>query len=95
MSDNPANMSDREHYMPETRISVRLDSELYRNLQAAAGSPRSRSALVREALAKYLGAGRSRQSALDRARKAGLIGVAKSLPADLSTDPRHLRGFGR
>ena len=26
---------------------------------------------------------------------AGLIGCAKGLPSDLSTNPKHMRGFGR
>jgi hypothetical protein len=35
------------------------------------------------------------ESFLDAARRIGAIGSAVDLPADLSTNPAHLEGFGR
>lgn len=36
-----------------------------------------------------------RPSCLDLARRAGFIGAYKDAPADLSTNPRRMEGFGR
>jgi len=36
-----------------------------------------------------------RESAYDIAKRLGIIGSAKGLPADLSTNPEHMEGFGR
>jgi hypothetical protein len=51
---------------------------------------RSESAVVREALERYLVAQPSHVSACDLANRAGLIGCAKGLPKDLSTNPKYL-----
>ena len=34
-------------------------------------------------------------SCLDIARRVGLVGVYKDAPSDLSTNPKHMEGFGR
>lgn len=51
----------------------------------------SRSALVREALER-LSEGESETFV---ARVSQWVGAAKGLPKDLSTNPRHLRGYGK
>jgi hypothetical protein len=35
------------------------------------------------------------ESCYDLAARLGLIGIAKDTPPDLSTNPRHMEGFGR
>lgn len=51
----------------------------------------SRAAIVREALRAY--AARSTPSALDLA--GDLVGSLKGLPPDLSTNPKHMKDFGK
>jgi len=51
--------------------------------------------MVREALAAYFASRRQDKSALILARQAGVIGCAKGLPPDLSTNKDHFEGFGR
>jgi hypothetical protein len=80
----------------ESRISVRLDSETQQRLDAevqATGS--SESALVRQALIDYLRKCPRGESCLELARRHRLVGCAKGLPADLSTNRQHFEGFGR
>ena len=36
-----------------------------------------------------------RETCLDIAKRLGILGSAKGLPADLSTNPKHMEGFGR
>lgn len=78
------------------RISCRVPSELRLEIRsvASAGGKRE-SAVVREALEEYVESAGGRVTCLDLARKAGLIGIVKDLPRDLSAHPRHFRGFGR
>jgi predicted DNA-binding protein len=79
----------------ELRISIRLTADLRRRIEAAAAkSGKGESAIIREALERQLPAARPAQSAYDLAVKAGIIGIARGNPPDLSTNPRHLDGFG-
>ena len=55
----------------------------------------SPSAVVREAIEEFIRRRTPGESAYDVARTLGIIGSAKGLPADLSTNPRHMEGFGR
>jgi metal-responsive CopG/Arc/MetJ family transcriptional regulator len=75
----------------ETVLSIRLDSELVRLLdEEAARAKVSRSGYVRDVLRASLR--QRRTSAYDAlAAYAGIIDG----PADLSTNPKHLKGFGR
>lgn len=41
------------------------------------------------------GAGTGEESLFDGLKRRGLMGVVKGGPADLSTSPKHLEGFGR
>ena len=74
-------------------MSLKIPEELLTRLSTAATRRgMSRSAVVREALETYLGAGgRGNGSAADRARD--LIGSLEG-PPDLSYNPEHMRGFG-
>ena len=78
------------------RINVRVDAHLKQKLDAEARDRRvSQSAIVREALENHLKSKPRRQTCLEIARRIGLIGSAKGLPEDLSTNRDHLEGFGR
>ena len=78
------------------RISIRLSPELQRDLGALAkATGKNESQIVREALEAYCQKHGASPTCYDLARQAGLIGCARNLPADLSTNDRHLDGFGR
>ncbi len=82
--------------MASLRISIRLDADTQRQLrQEAQAAGKNESEVVREALGLYLARRAKEASALEVARRAGIIGCAKALPADLSTNKRHFEGFGR
>jgi predicted DNA-binding protein len=96
-SDNYAIMSD----MSSERITVRIPQELGGRLrQRSRIKGQTESDLIREALETYLGRSNGERSALDLAEEAGLIGVIRRgglarPPKDLSTNPRHFKGFGK
>jgi predicted transcriptional regulator len=52
----------------------------------------SRSALVREALEALTATGEG-ETFTERAGQ--YVGAAKDLPSDISTNPKHLKGYGR
>ena len=82
--------------MAITRLSVRLDKKTHqRLLKETRVTGKSQSELVREALADCFEACDQKESCLDLARGHGLVGRAKRLPDDLSTDPTAFEGFGR
>jgi hypothetical protein len=82
--------------MASERISVRLDEATQRRLAAEArATGKNESDLVREALAAYFRRRPQPESCLELARRHRLIGCAKRLPPDLSTNRRHFEGFGR
>jgi dihydroorotase len=66
--------------MSDSRISVRLDEDTQRRL---------------DALVTYFLNQPAAENCLTLARRHGLIGCAKRLPADLSTNRDHFEGFGR
>ena len=77
------------------RISVRLTSKMDHSLRrrsALTGQPES--SIVREAIENHLAQSAPYPSALAVARRLGLVGCAKDLPADLSTNPDYFDGFG-
>jgi predicted DNA-binding protein len=81
--------------MADHRISVRIPQHLGQRLRQRSklkGVPESE--LVREALDSYLPAPQKVQSAYDAAVALGVIGCAKGLPRDLSTNPKYMKGFG-
>ena len=86
--------------MASDRITIRIPETLGRRLRHRSrmrGQPES--ALVREALETYLGQPSEARPAYELAEEAGLIGCIrrgpKSPAKDLSTNPRHLEGFGK
>lgn len=81
--------------MKDDRITVRISLEMRRRLQAAARrAGRRESDLVREAVDRQLAAEEGMLTAYDHASNAGLIGAAKEKVRDLSTNRKHLDGFG-
>ena len=78
------------------RISVRLDPAVGQRLdQEVRTSGKSESQVVREALVEYLGKRPRGESCLDLARRIRVVGCAKGLPRDLSTNPKHFEGLGK
>jgi hypothetical protein len=78
------------------RINVRVDTRLKQQLEAEAREKGvSPSDIVRQALADYMQTRTPGESCYDVAKRAGLIGVFKGGPSDLSTNPVYMEGFGR
>lgn len=92
MSDNSGKMSDS---MKDYRITVRLSAELRKRLKAAARRGGAReSDVVRGAIERQFAAEDAGNTAYERAKKIGLVGAVRGASEDLSTNPRHLDGFG-
>jgi metal-responsive CopG/Arc/MetJ family transcriptional regulator len=82
--------------MASQRITVRVSKQLSARLQdESRARGKTPSDLLRVALQAYLGRVRKSQSAYELAKEAGLIGLVRRAPKDLSTNRRHLKGFGR
>lgn len=78
------------------RINVRVDARLKRELETEARERGVRpSDIVREALEEHLRQRVPKESCFDLAQRLGILGSVKGLPADLSTNPDHMEGFGR
>ncbi len=77
------------------RITVRLDEKLKRELEAEAREKGvSPSDVVRQVLERHAKERTPRPNAYVLAQQLGILGVAKGLPSDLSTNPKHMEGFG-
>lgn len=77
-------------------LSLKLSEQLDRKLSAVVKRRRARkSDVVREALERYMEESREirKGSFLDLARD--LVGCVKDAPADLSSNPKYLDGYGR
>lgn len=75
-------------------LTVKVSSQLAAAVAAAAHRRGvTRSHLVRDALEAHLRAGCEGGSVLERT--IDLAGCVRNLPRDLSSNHRHLRGFGR
>ena len=77
-------------------IAVRVPKSLNTRLEGQAKRDRtSKSALIRQVLESHLEArkGRKRLTTLDMV--GHLIGSLKGGPPDLSSNPKHLEGFGK
>ncbi|OLE97315.1 MAG: hypothetical protein AUG75_09755 [Cyanobacteria bacterium 13_1_20CM_4_61_6] len=82
--------------MGSTRISVRLDRELRAFIKRRAKATGKKEAeLIREALEKEFTSPEPQKSWYALALELGLIGILKRAPSDLSTNRRHMEGFGR
>jgi predicted DNA-binding protein len=81
--------------MKDRRITVRFPVELRQRLKhAARRSGKGESDIVRGAVERQFAAEDAEVTAYDRAKKAGLIGAVRGAARDLSTNPKHLNGFG-
>ena len=90
-------MSDvaRERSDTGNRISVRLTPKLTARLKREVSSlGKSESTVVREALEGYFKRKTDNESCYDAAVRLGIIGCAKGLPRDLSTNKKYFKGFG-
>jgi predicted DNA-binding protein len=82
--------------MKDQRISVRLPGELRQRLRQSAHRNGVReSELIREAVERQFAAEDQEITTYELAQRSGLVGVVSRAPKDLSTNRRHLEGFGR
>ena len=82
--------------MASNRITVRIPQALTSRLRSRSRAKgTTESELVREALESYLGHSAGERSAYELAEQAGIIGAARNAPKDLSSNPRHFKGFGK
>ena len=82
--------------MASDRLSVRLPHSLRQRIDALSESTgKTESEIAREALEEYLDRNSSSPTAYDVALKAGWIGCFDSGVGDLSTNPKHMKGFGK
>ena len=82
--------------MASQRITVRVPATLGARLRDSSRvKGQTPSDLVRVALENYLIEENSTGSAYELAEAAGLIGSVRRAPKDLSTNRRHLEGFGK
>jgi predicted DNA-binding protein len=82
--------------MASQRISVRVSPGTARRLKERSRATGTReSDVVREALEQYLSPRHKEQTTYALLKEAGLIGCARGLPKDLSTNKRYFRGFGK
>ena len=82
--------------MASNRITVRIPAELTSRLRSRSRvRGTTESELVREALESYLGNSGAERSAYELADEAGIIGIEKNAPRDLSANRKHFKGFGK
>lgn len=82
--------------MASQRISVRVSQGTARRLkERSRATGEKESDVVREALEEYLSKSAEEKTPYERALEAGMIGCAKGLPKDLSTNKRYFKGFGK
>lgn len=75
-------------------ISIKLPDPLFHDLaEYAEQNSSNQSEVIRVALAAYLRKGAKPSAASCAERASRWIGIMSG-PADLSTNPKHLRGFG-
>ena len=78
------------------RLNVRVQKRLKEEIEAEAKEKGVHpSVIVRQALEEHMRSRTPHPNCHDLAERLGLIGAVKGLPADLSTNPEHMEGFGR
>ena len=78
------------------RINIRVESPLKQKLEIEATKQGvSPSAIVRKALEEHFGRQAPPENCLQLAERLGILGSIKGLPADLTTNPGYMEGFGR
>ncbi len=82
--------------MASDRLSLRLPEALRSGMEILSESTgRTESDLAREAIEEYLARHASMPTCYDLAAQAGVIGCVDSGEGDLSTNPKHMKGFGQ
>jgi Ribbon-helix-helix protein, copG family len=77
------------------RINVRVEGTVKRRLEAdAKRKGTSPSAIVRQLIEEHYRQPAA-ENCLQLAERLGILGSIKGLPADLTTNPDHMEGFGR
>ena len=77
------------------RINVRIEPDLKQQLEAVALEEGiTPSEVVRKALKAHLGTRPKPKNALELAQELGVVGIFAGLPSDLTTNPKHMDGFG-
>jgi hypothetical protein len=85
----------RMRQVGEERMTVRVKKGLKQQVEAEAREKGvSPSEIVRQALEEHVKKHKPRENCLQLAERLGILGSAKGLPADLSTNPIHMEGFG-
>ncbi len=76
-------------------INVRVDEWLKQQLDDEAREKGVRpSDIVREAREEHMRQRKPRMNCRELAEQLGILGSAKGLPSDLSTNSKHMEGFG-
>jgi metal-responsive CopG/Arc/MetJ family transcriptional regulator len=77
------------------RINVRVEERLKQQLEDEARERGvSPSEIVRRALEEHVEQRAPRENCYELAKRLGILGSAKGLPPDLSTNPEYMEGFG-
>jgi predicted DNA-binding protein len=85
-----------QHRAKTKRLSIRVTLDIDSKLRKrSAVTGKSESLIIREALETHLAGTAPQETALELAKRLGLIGKAKHLPSDLSTNPTHLEEFAK
>ncbi len=81
--------------MASDRLSLRLPEPLRSGLEhLVEATGRTESDLAREAIEEYLLRHAKLPTCFDIAEQAGLLGCVETGTRDLSTNPKHMKGFG-
>jgi hypothetical protein len=81
--------------MSSARISVRLDRSLRAKIRKQArAAGKKESEVIREALEREFQTKPPSKTCYQLGMELGLFGCVDNAPADLSTNPRHMEGFG-
>ena len=74
------------------QVDERIKQEIDREAREKGVIP---SVIIREVLEEHFGGREPWSDARQLAEQLGILGSAKGLPSDLSTNPEHMEGFGR
>lgn len=78
------------------KISVRVPQRIIKVIKDRSRTTGDKeSEIIREALEDYIVKKNTGKTAYQLALEAGLIGCAKELPPDLSTNKKYFKGFGK
>ena len=92
-------MSDTEVDMSDTRLTIRIDARVRKNLRNRAKSQkRTESEIVRSLIEREFAKETSRigkkRTFYDALMESGLVASAPDAPPDLSTNKAYMEGFG-